>query len=192
MAFDMTDELEEFRSLRWLFIAFGLLGIAVGVVILVWPGISLISLAVVTGIFLLIDGVFEIVSAIASKAEQGRGLLAIIGALSVIAGLVMVKHPFSALIAFVIILGAWLAAAGVVRFVSAFSQPEGRVANVVVGAIDVIAGVVILAWPGLGLATMAALAGIIFILRGVAFSWGGWQMRKLPRAGAAATPAPAT
>lgn len=188
---EVTASLREFRGMWWVFVVFGLLNVATGIIVLVWPDISLFTLAVVTGVFLLVDGAFEIVNAITGRTEAGRGILALVGTLSVIAGLVMVKHPFSAIVAFVIVLGAWLVAEGVMRFVAALSEAESRGSNLLVGAIDLVAGIVVLAWPELGLKTAAILAGTIFILRGVAFSWGGWRARKIPKAAHGAT-APAT
>jgi uncharacterized membrane protein HdeD (DUF308 family) len=180
MATDLTAALSAFRTFWWLVAIFGLLNIVAGVILLVWPDISLVTLAVVTGLFLLVEGLFDIVGAIAAKGEQGRGLLALVGALSVIAGIVLVKHPFNTLVAFVIIFGVWLVVAAVLRFVAAVAEASERGTNILVGLLDLIAGVVILAWPELGLATAAVLAGIILIVRGIAFVWGGWQVRKIP------------
>jgi uncharacterized membrane protein HdeD (DUF308 family) len=44
----------------WLWLLLGLVGIAAGVIVLAWPAISLLTLAVVSGIFLLVDGAFEL------------------------------------------------------------------------------------------------------------------------------------
>ena len=39
----------------------------------------------------------------------------------------------------------------------------------------------ILAWPDLGLATLAVIIGIVLILRGTLFMLAGWQLRVLDR-----------
>ena len=180
MSTNVPDALKEFRSLWWLFVVFGLLTIAAGIILIAWPGPSLVTIAVIIGIFLLVDGVIDVILSIAGKGE-GRGLVAVLGVLSIIAGLIMVKHPFSALAVLVIIIGIWFIVAGVVRFISAFTDDEGRGTSVVVGILDVLAGIVVLAWPDLSLKTLAVLAGIVFVIRGVAFVWGGLQVRKLPK-----------
>ncbi|CAB4868940.1 unannotated protein [freshwater metagenome] len=178
--------LRELRSLWWIFMLFGVLALAAGIILIAWPGISLVTLAVVAGIFLLVDGVFAVVGSIlAGKGAEGRGLLAIIGVLSVIAGIVMVKHPFNTLVILVIILGLWLVLSGIVRFVAAVAEQENRPTNIAVGIFDLVAGIVILVWPGIGLSTLAILAGIIFIARGVVFFAGGLQLRRLPKTAAA-------
>ena len=91
----------------------------------------------------------------------------------------MIKKPFDTLVVFTLIVGAWFVVAGIVRFVAAFASPEGRGGNLVTATLDVIAGIVILAWPDLGLSTLAVIIGIVLILRGVFFIVSGWQLRKL-------------
>lgn len=180
MTTNVNDALKEFRSLWWLFVLFGVVTVAAGIILIVWPGPSLVTVAVIIGIFLLVDGVIDVILSITGKGE-GRGLVAVLGVLSIIAGLIMIKHPFSALAVLVIIVGIWFIVAGVVRFVAAFSGDEGRGTNIAVGLLDVLAGIVVLAWPDLSLKTLAVLAGIVFVIRGIAFIWGGWQVRKLPK-----------
>jgi len=85
------------------------------------------------------------------------------------------------LVVFILIFGVWLIVAGVVRFVAAFSEPEGRTGNIVIALIDVIAGAVILSWPAPSLATLAVIIGIVLIFRGVLFIVAGWQLRRLDR-----------
>ena len=55
----------------------------------------------------------------------------------------------------------------------------------------VVAGIVVLAWPDLSLKTLAVLAGIVLLLRGVAFIWGGLQIRRLPEEPGGVAPATA-
>ena len=102
-----------------------------------------------------------------------------IGVLSAIAGLILIKHPFDTLVVFTLIIGVWFVVAGIVRFVTAFSSPQGRGSNIVISLVDVVAGAVILAWPDLGLSTVAVIIGIVLILRGILFVAAGWQLRRL-------------
>lgn len=188
MTADVPDALKEFRSLWWLFALFGVVTLAAGVVLIAWPGPSLVTIAVIIGIFLLVDGVVDVLLAIAGRGE-GRGLVAVLGVLSIIAGLILIKHPFDALAVLVIITGIWFVVAGVVRFVTAVAQHEGRGANIAVGVLDVIAGIVVLSWPDLSLKTLAVLAGIVLVLRGAAFLWGALQIRRLPESPGGLAPA---
>jgi uncharacterized membrane protein HdeD (DUF308 family) len=176
-----ADELRPITSLWWLLVLFGVATFGVGVFFVVSPHETLSTFTVIAGIFLLVDGVLAIFGSLFGKGE-GRGLLAVIGVLSAIAGLLLIKKPFDTLVVFTLIVGVWFVVAGGVRFVVAVATPEGRGGNIVVAILDVIAGIVILSWPDLGLATLAVIIGIALILRGGLFVAAGWQLRRLHRA----------
>ncbi len=176
-----SEELRELAGLWWLVMLFGAAVFCVGAFFVVSPHESLSTFTVIAGIFLLVDGVLAIVGSIFGRGE-GRGLLALIGVLSAIAGLVLIKKPFDTLVVMVLILGVWFVVAGVVRFVAAFGEPEGRGANIAIAILDVIAGAVILSWPSIGLATLAVIVGIVLLLRGAVFVAAGWELRRLEHA----------
>jgi len=69
--------------------------------------------------------------------------------------------------------------AGVVRFVAAFGEPEGRAGNIAIAILDFIAGIVILSWPAPSLATLAVIIGIVLMFRGILWIVAGWQLRGL-------------
>jgi len=176
------NEVRRLASLWWLLVLFGVVTLGVGIFFVVSPHETLSTFTVIAGIFLLVDGVLAIVASLFGRGE-GRGLLALVGALSAIAGLVLIKKPFHTLLVFALIFGVWLVVAGLVRFVSAFTTAEGRTGNVIIAIVDLIAGIVILAWPELGLATLAVIIGVVLICRGILFVAAGWMLRALDRAG---------
>jgi uncharacterized membrane protein HdeD (DUF308 family) len=178
MSSNADDNLRPVTTFWWLFMLFGVVTLGVGVFFVVSPHETLSTFTVIAGIFLLIDGVLAIFASIFNKGD-GRGLLALVGVLSVIAGLVLIKKPFDTLVVFTLIFGVWFVVAGVVRFVAAFASPEGRGGNVVIAILDVIAGIVILSWPDLSLSTLAVIIGIVLILRGIGVIVAGWQLRQL-------------
>ena len=173
-----ADHLRPVTSFWWLFMLFGIATLGVGIFLVVSPHETLSTFTVIAGIFLLVDGVLAILASVFSPGE-GRGLLALVGVLSVLAGLVLIKKPFDTLVVFTLIVGVWFVAAGIVRFVVGLSTPEGRGANIVTAILDLIAGIVILSWPDLSLATLAVIIGIVLILRGIGFIVSAWALRKL-------------
>jgi len=178
MSTHSADNLRPVTSYWWVFVLFGLVTLGVGVFFVVSPHETLSTFTVIAGIFLLVDGVLAIFGSIFGEGE-GRGLLALIGVLSALAGLVLIKKPFDTLVVFTLIVGAWFVVAGIVRFVAALASPEGRGGNIVTAIVDLIAGIVILSWPDLGLSTLAVIIGIVLILRGLFFIASGWQLHKL-------------
>jgi uncharacterized membrane protein HdeD (DUF308 family) len=163
----LQNDVERITGSWWLVLLLGLLGVAAGVVLIVEPSISLATLAWVSGVFLLVDGVFELIGAVSRGVEQ-RGLLALLGVLSIITGLFLVRHPIAAVVAIALLLGIWLVTFGVVRFVEAFGHAgRHRLLSLLLAGVEVVAGVVIVAAPSIGIGTLAIVAGIAFVLRGI-------------------------
>lgn len=175
-----SDSLEIVESVWWLFALFGVLTIGVGVFLIASPHETLSVFTVIAGIFLLADGVIALVRSIFGESAN-RGLLALVGVLSAIAGLVLIKKPFDTLVVFALIIGVWFVVAGVVRFVAAFALPEGRALSILVALIDIVAGIVILSWPELGLATLAVIFGIVLVVRGLLLTLVGFGLRHVAR-----------
>ena len=192
MSTNAADNLRPVTSLWWLPVLFGVVTFGLGVFFVVSPHETLSTFTVIAGIFLLVDGVLAIFGSIFGKGD-GRGLLALIGVLSAIAGLVLIKKPFDTLVAFTLIVGVWFVVTGVVRFVVALGSPEGRGGNIVTAILDLFAGIVILSWPDLGLSTVAVIIGVVLIMRGALFIVAGWQLHKLEgdSHGGGIAPAPA-
>ena len=173
--------LRDVTRLWWLIALFGVVVAGVGIFFVVSPHETLSTFTVIAGIFLLVDGVIALLASIFGRGE-GRGLAAIIGLVSVLAGLVLIKRPFDTLVVFTLIIGLWFVIAGIARVVEAFGEREGRGGNLAVGALDLVAGIVILAWPDLSLSTFAVILGIVLILRGILLIAAGWQLRAVNRA----------
>ena len=142
----------------WLLMLVGILSVVAGVIILFKPSDSLSTLAVIAGIFVLIDGIMELIASF-SRQTQSRGLVAVLGVLSVIVGILLIRHPIGGVAAIALFIGIWLAAVGVVRLVTAFEEPWGRTWNFVVAGLELVAGIAIVASPDIGLATLALLGG---------------------------------
>ena len=190
MMMSNSERASDATVLSWFLIVVGVVTLGVGVFFVASPHETLKVFTVIGGILLLIDGLLAIIAALVGVSES-RGLLAMVGVLSVIAGVVLIKKPFQTLLVLVVILGIWLVVVGIARFVSAFSRREGRGINIFVAIIDVIAGIVILSWPKPSLATLAVIFGIVLIIRGALFVYAGWLARKLSRDAGSGSATPA-
>jgi uncharacterized membrane protein HdeD (DUF308 family) len=175
---DWEGNLRQVTGAWWLVALLGVFAIAAGVIVLVWPDISLETLAWVTGIFLIVDSIFVFAGALSGEAEH-RGLLALVGVLTLIAGLFLVRHPTQAVLAIALLLGFWLIVVGAVRLVEAFSIREQRGWNLLIAAMELIAGIVIVSVPDIGVGTLAIITGIAFILRGIGTLMIGLGLRRL-------------
>jgi uncharacterized membrane protein HdeD (DUF308 family) len=162
----------------WLVMLIGLLSLVVGIVILAKPGDSLETLAVIAGVFVLIDGILELAASL-MHGTQSRGMVALLGVLSAIVGVLLIRHPVGGVTFVTLLIGIWLIAAGVIRFAAAFEVDEHRGWSMIVGVIELIAGIAIISDPNIGFATLALLVGLAFIVNGVGISALGWNMRTL-------------
>lgn len=176
MESSIDGDLKSLKHIWWLALLIGLASLVVGIFFVVSPHESLAVYAVVIGILLLFDGLLAVIESIFGRGE-GRGVLATVGVLSLIAGVILIKHPFSTVTVFVMIFGIWLLAAGLVRLVVALSNREDRATGLAIAAIDIIAGLVILTWPDISLSVLAVIAGIILIIRGIAAIYAGILLR---------------
>lgn len=170
------EELPVATGLWWIPALAGVISVIAGIIVVAKPSDSLETLAVVSGIFVLLDGIVALVEALGHGTES-RGLVAILGVVSVVVGILLIRHPVAGVTAVALLLGIWLIAAAVVRLVVAFAVGEHVLRRVVVAVILAIAGIAIVASPHIRYATLALIAGIGFIAYGAAMVVLGLAMR---------------
>jgi uncharacterized membrane protein HdeD (DUF308 family) len=181
MADDMREaEAKELTWGWWLVVLVGLLSFVAGVIILVKPGDSLATLAVIAGIFLLLDGILELAESFMSSTRN-RGMVALFGVITAIVGVLLIRHPVGGVAAVALLIGLWLIVIGVIRFVTAFDEYDHRGWYALAGVVELIAGIAIVANPNIGFATLAILVGIGFIINGLGLGALGWALHEVRR-----------
>ncbi|MGH3904018.1 MAG: HdeD family acid-resistance protein [Pseudonocardiaceae bacterium] len=156
------------RSRGWT-VALGALTLVAGILLLVWPGQSILVLAVILGIWLLVAGVFRLVAAVALDEGQGssRVLIALLGVVAILVGILCLARPFQTATALALLLGAFWIVAGVIEFFHGIAgDTSGRGWAIAAGLVSVIAGIVVLAYPGASLVVLTWLFGIWLIVLG--------------------------
>src|SRR4051794_27247429 len=99
----------------------GLLSIATGVLIIVWPKPGLLAVAIVLGAWLIVMGTLAISGAFAARDFLPNWwLLLILGLLEIPLGVLALANPGATLAALVTVAGIWAVAIGVMRVVLAF------------------------------------------------------------------------
>jgi uncharacterized membrane protein HdeD (DUF308 family) len=150
----------------WLIAILALLTLAFGVLILVEPSITLNTLAVLVGIYLLVSGVLELGWAIFGD-HANRGLATVFGVISAVLGVLLIRHPTHAVAAVALIIGLWLLAAGLLRLVRTFAEAGHRIWSFLLAIAEIAFGVVIVSDPKIGVATLAVIIGIALIVRAI-------------------------
>jgi uncharacterized membrane protein HdeD (DUF308 family) len=150
----------------WVFVVAGIVCVATGLAVIVWPDITLLTFGVILGIYLMLAAVMEIIDAVTGD-PGGRAVSLILGVIALIAGIICIRRPGESLLAIVVVLGIYLVAAGVVRVVRAFDVAAGRGWALLLAVVDVAVGCLILSWPDLGLATVAIMFAASMFVRGL-------------------------
>jgi uncharacterized membrane protein HdeD (DUF308 family) len=151
----------------WVVCLLGLVSIAAGVLAIAYPDITLLVLGLFFGVALLLIGATWIVVGAEEEAPAGiQTLRIIVGTLATLAGLVCLVRPGASVLALLIAVAFWFVITGVADIARAFAEPTGRVFSFVLGLIGIAIGVILVANPDIGLATLALLAGLGFLVRG--------------------------
>ena len=104
----------------WVFLVRGLVAIAFGLVAFFYPVATLYTFILFYAVFSIVDGVFAFVSAVLGKDGVGpRWWLALIGALSVVAGLAAYLWPGLTALVLLTLIGIWALVYGVVEIIGA-------------------------------------------------------------------------
>ncbi len=152
----------------------GILSLILGVVVIAWPGISILVAAIAFGVYLLVTGIAQVIFAFALHVSAGsRILLFISGAASLILAVLAFRHfgtdPLLAILLLAIWIGIGFIFRGVATTISAISDPNlpGRGWSIFVGVISLLAGIVVLASPFASIVTLAIVVGVWFVVIGV-------------------------
>lgn len=177
----MDTSVTPVATVWWAFLVAGLVSIAAGILAIVFPDITLLALGIFIGVGLLFAGALDIAAAVGG-APDSRALSAIVGVVTIIAGVVCLRRPGESLIALVVVLGIYLIVTGIVRFIRAFAELEDRALQLGLALVDIILGVLILALPGVSLVTLAILFALSLLARGAFMVLVGFRMRSAGKA----------
>jgi uncharacterized membrane protein HdeD (DUF308 family) len=117
----------------WGLILEGVVGIAAGILTLLWPGVTELVLLYFIGFWALVTGAFEVVAAIRLRRQiEGEWALALAGLISVGFGLAILFAPGAGALAVAWIIGAYAITFGAVMLVLGF-RLRGAGRSVAVG-----------------------------------------------------------
>lgn len=166
-----------------LVLTYGVLTLALGVILAVWPSQTIVVCAVLIAIQLLLSGAVRIGMAFfADSAERGIRL-GLTGAISLIIGLLCLRDPVQTLLVISILLGAWWVVSGVVDIVGALLSPlRGRRGwDVTMGIVSVVAGGFLLIDPRLSVGVLVVVICIWLFAIGLLAVTAGLRLRALRR-----------
>ena len=137
----------------WVVLLRGVLGLIIGFIAFFFPGPTLLSLVTLFALYLIIDGIFAIVSAVrAARHQQDWGFLTFEGIVGILAGIIALALPGLTVLVFVGLLAAWAFITGTLELRAAYNleKDHGRWWMVLAGVASIVFGIVLIAAPVIG------------------------------------------
>ena len=152
----------------WVLLFAGILSLVVGIAALVWPGKTVLVVAIVFAIWLIVSGIFSIVRGFAHGLTGGmRALFIITGILSLVLGIFAIRGEFQELYILSLFIGIGFLFRGFASLFLGFENKDGRGWNIFFGIVMIIGGIIVLVWPGISLVTLTWVVGIWLIIIGI-------------------------
>jgi uncharacterized membrane protein HdeD (DUF308 family) len=154
----------------WLVLLRGIAAIVFGVLAFIWPGLTLVTLVLLYGAFVLVDGVLALAAAVMGGSMQPRWWLALIGALGIIVGVLTFIWPGITALVLLVFIAAWSIILGIFQIIGAIrlrKEIDNEWMLILGGALSVLFGVVLLLRPGAGALALIWLIGAYAVVFGV-------------------------
>ncbi|KKD05507.1 HdeD family acid-resistance protein [Streptomyces sp. WM6386] len=148
----------------------GIASLVLGVLVLVWPGSTLLATGILFGVYLVVSGVFQLVSAFGTHKTTGLRVLAFIsGALSILLGLFCFRGPMQSLLLLALWIGIGWLIRGITQTLAAASDPSmpARGWQIFLGIVTFLAGIVLIDSPFESVAVLTVVGGIWLVAVGI-------------------------
>jgi uncharacterized membrane protein HdeD (DUF308 family) len=170
----------------------GIIAVLFGLVAMIWPSITALALAVLWGVWALIEGVVNLAAGF-QKGATGKGWKLFFGAVSVVAGIIALVHPFDVALVLTWVLGIWFIVTAIFQGVGAFSSTRSRPRwmLIVSAVLSLLIGILFVARPGVGVLSIVLWVGVVAIIWGVILIVAAFAARRLGRASSTPSTQPA-
>ncbi|MEU3981420.1 HdeD family acid-resistance protein [Streptomyces sp. NPDC026672] len=148
----------------------GAASLVLGVLVLVWPGPSLLVAGVLFGVYLVVSGVLQLVSAFGThRATSLRVLAFISGAVSILLGLFCFRGPMQSILLLALWIGIGWLIRGITQTLAAASDGAmpARGWHVLLGVLTFVAGIVLIDAPFRSIAVLTLVGGVWLLVVGV-------------------------
>jgi len=158
----------------WLLLSRGIVSILFGILAFAWPGLTVVTLALLFGAYALVDGVLSLIAAVTGRdRSEPAWWLALVGALGIAAGIIAFLWPGKTAFALVIMIGAWALTIGIFEIIGAIRlrhEIDDEWWLIAAGILSVLFGLAVLLSPGAGalaivwvIAAYAVIAGVLMV-----------------------------
>lgn len=175
----LQDAVGEVARVWWVVLVIGIIFTLFGIVMLFDVAAGAQTIAIIVGAFLIFDGLVEMVSG--GRRGGSRRWAIVLGIVLFIGGIVVIAWPNSTFLVIAVVWGITLLVGGIARVVSAaVLRGYGWGWLVVLGILETIVGIVMLAWPHQTAYVILILIGIYSIIAGIIQIVLSFQLKKAP------------
>jgi uncharacterized membrane protein HdeD (DUF308 family) len=160
----------------------GLLAIAVGIVSVAWPNITVGAFVILFAVYAFIAAAMDAVRAFSSRSAGPVVGYLLLAVLSAAAGVVALVWPDITALVLVLWIAIWAAVTGIIEVVLAFRQGETageRALWAITGLVSVALAVVLFIRPDIGALSLATVFGLFSIFYGTSALILSFQARKV-------------
>lgn len=169
----------------WAVFLRGICAVIFGLAAFAWPGITLAVLILFYGAYVLVDGIFAVVSSFGrTKDSKFPWSMFLVGLVGIAVGIITFIWPGLTALALLYLIGAWAIVRGIFEVVAAIElrkQIEGEWLMIIAGMASVLFGVLIVLWPGAGVLALLWLIGIFAVIFGVIMIILAFKLRGLKK-----------
>lgn len=168
----------------WAVLIFGIVTLGLGIVALVYPGITIGVVGVLFGLQLLLVGLVCLILVFVGS-ERHRFLSALIGILAVIVGVLCLRDIAQSVMILTLAIGIYWVIHGLLLTILGLTDavPWGAGWAVFAGILSFIAGVIILSFPVGSAHALAVILGIWLVVLGILRIVNAFQLRRALRKG---------
>jgi uncharacterized membrane protein HdeD (DUF308 family) len=170
--------LEMLSRYWWAFVVRGIFAILFGILAYAWPGITLATLIIFFGAYVLIDGILLVIKTIGKWGERDdRWLLLLEGLLGIGVGVITFVAPGITAVALIFFIAAWSLATGVLEIAAAIrlrKEIQGEGWMILSGIASIVFAVLVMFFPGAGalgllwlIAAYAIIFGVMLVILGI-------------------------
>lgn len=148
----------------------GIASLILGILVLIWPGSTLVAVGVLFGLYLLVSGVFQLVSAFGTHTKTSLRVLAFLsGGLSILLGLLCFRGPMQSILLLALWIGIGWLIRGVTQTMAAISDKRmpARGWHIFLGIVTFIAGIVLIDSPFESVAVLTLVGGWWLVVVGI-------------------------
>ena len=165
----------------WSLVIRGFLGIVIGILTFLWPGITLTALVFLFGGYALVDGLVSLTGALrAATAHERWGALLFEGIVGIVAALVTIFWPAITALTLIYVIAVWAIITGAAEIAAAIrlrKYVSGEWLLAISGVASVVFGILVAAVPLAGALVIALWFGAYAFVFGVLLVALGFRLR---------------